>query len=197
MPHKASEPTRPLSLSKFADRLVLPPVLRPARNRPGAYGTLRIRMRSTRVRLHSELPLTDVSAYEGHMPGPTIEVRRGQWVQIEWANAIPPDAPYPVTAVTAPDPDDGTPPEQIPQNQPGRSGGRVNEALTRVPPWAVVHVHGGRIAAVYDGWTENGTLSGQSLLCRYENDQQAALLWYHDHAMGITRFNVYAGLTGM
>ena len=193
----SAEPTRPLSLTKFADRLVLPPALRPARSRPGAYATLRIRMRSARLRLHSELPPTDVWAYEGHLPGPTIEVRRGQRVQIEWVNAIPADTPHPVTAVTAPDPDDGAPPDQIPQNRPGRSGGRVSDALRRVPPWAVVHVHGGRIAAVYDGWTENGILSGQALLCRYENDQRATLLWYHDHALGITRFNVYAGLAGL
>jgi spore coat protein A len=30
----------------------------------------------------------------------------------------------------------------------------------------------------------------------YPNDQEAATLWYHDHAMGITRLNVYAGLAG-
>ena len=30
----------------------------------------------------------------------------------------------------------------------------------------------------------------------YDNDQQAATLWYHDHALGITRLNVYAGLAG-
>jgi spore coat protein A len=32
--------------------------------------------------------------------------------------------------------------------------------------------------------------------CHYPNDQAAATLWYHDHAMGITRLNVYAGLAG-
>ncbi|NVO24322.1 multicopper oxidase family protein [Donghicola mangrovi] len=31
----------------------------------------------------------------------------------------------------------------------------------------------------------------------YDNDQQSAPLWYHDHALGITRLNVYAGLAGM
>ena len=30
----------------------------------------------------------------------------------------------------------------------------------------------------------------------YPNDQAAATLWYHDHALGITRLNVYAGLSG-
>ncbi len=27
--------------------------------------------------------------------------------------------------------------------------------------------------------------------------QDATALWYHDHAMGINRLNVYAGLAGM
>jgi spore coat protein A len=31
---------------------------------------------------------------------------------------------------------------------------------------------------------------------RYRNDQRAATLWYHDHALGITRLNVYAGPAG-
>jgi FtsP/CotA-like multicopper oxidase with cupredoxin domain len=31
---------------------------------------------------------------------------------------------------------------------------------------------------------------------RYDNDVPAGNLWYHDHALGITRLNVYAGLAG-
>jgi spore coat protein A len=31
---------------------------------------------------------------------------------------------------------------------------------------------------------------------QYSNNVQAATLWYHDHAMGITRLNVYQGLAG-
>jgi spore coat protein A len=109
-------------------------------------------------------------------------------VQIEWINAIPWDEPYPITAVTAPD---GS------QMEPGRSGRQANQTVATIPPWTVVHLHGGRTAAVSDGWTENAALSGQSTTCDYTNDQQATLLWYHDHAMGITRFNVYAGLAGL
>ncbi|MEU8001800.1 multicopper oxidase domain-containing protein [Catellatospora sp. NPDC049111] len=30
----------------------------------------------------------------------------------------------------------------------------------------------------------------------YGNDQRAATLWYHDHALGMTRVNVYAGMSG-
>ena len=38
---------------------------------------------------------------------------------------------------------------------------------------------------------EPGTASFQ-----YENDQRAATLWYHDHTLGMTRLNVYAGPAG-
>jgi spore coat protein A len=35
-----------------------------------------------------------------------------------------------------------------------------------------------------------------STVSRYDNSQEAATLWYHDHTLGITRLNVYAGLAG-
>ena len=35
------------------------------------------------------------------------------------------------------------------------------------------------------------------MVADYDNDQRATMLWYHDHALGITRFNVYAGLAGL
>lgn len=198
MSNSVNRPTAlSIRLSKFVDLLRRPPVLRPTPTEAAAYGSLRVSMRPARIRLHSQLPPTELWTYDGSVPGPTIEVRRGQQVQVEWVNDVPAGASPPVTAVTAPDPDDDIPPDQIPQNQPGRSGGAVNEVLPRVPPWLVVHLHGGRVQAVYDGWTENAILPGQSLHFHYANDQRAAMLWYHDHAMGITRFNVYAGLAGL
>ena len=35
-----------------------------------------------------------------------------------------------------------------------------------------------------------------SAVFQYPNDQRAATLWYHDHALGMTRLNVYAGPAG-
>ena len=87
--------------------------------------SLRIQMRPARVQLHSELPPSEVWTYEGSLPGPTIEVSRGQRLQVEWINAIPADEPYPITAVTAPD---GT------QNEPGRSGRQANATVATLPP---------------------------------------------------------------
>lgn len=192
----SESPTTKL-LAKFVDRLPVPPLLNPPESDHDKYPLLRIPLRPAQIHLHSTLPPSELWTYDGQVPGPTIEVRRGQTVQVEWVNAIPADAPYPVTAVTAPDPAEDAPPDQIPQNQPGRSGGQVHRALTEMPAWTVVHLHGGRTDATYDGWPENAVLSGKSLRYQFENDQQATMLWYHDHAMGITRFNVYAGLAGM
>jgi len=186
-----------MPLTPFRDHLRVPAVLRPKGGGHGSPATLSVRMVARRVQLHSELPPTDVWTYEGHLPGPTIEVRRGQHVRVEWINALPVRRPYPVTAFTAEDPAADAAPDQIPQNLPGRGRGRVNEAVAALRPWTVVHVHGSRVAASYDGWTENGAASGQTILGDYSNDQRAALLWYHDHAMGITRFNVYSGLAGL
>jgi FtsP/CotA-like multicopper oxidase with cupredoxin domain len=76
-----------------------------------------------RLRLHSELPPSDVWTYGGHLPGRTIEVRRGQALRVEWINDLPARTRYPVTAATVLDPPAGGPPDQIPQNVPGRSGG--------------------------------------------------------------------------
>ncbi len=179
--------TGPISLTKFTDCLRIPPTLRPQMTADQRY-MLRVHMRPARVQLHSELPPSDVWTYEGSLPGPTIEVSRGQRLQVEWINALPVDQPYPITAVTAPD---GS------QNEPGRGGRPANQTVATLPPWTVVHLHGGRTIANSDGWTENGSLSGQSTTSDYTNDQQATLLWYHDHAMGITRFNVYTGLAGL
>jgi FtsP/CotA-like multicopper oxidase with cupredoxin domain len=175
------------SLIKFKDALRVPPTLHPLQV-DDQRSHLRIQMRPAQVQLHSDLPPSQVWTYEGSLPGPIIEVWRGQRVQIEWINALPADQPYPITAVTAPDDT---------QNEPGRSGRSADVTVASLQPWTVVHLHGGRTAAVSDGWTENAMLSGQSTTSDYTNDQPATLLWYHDHGMGITRFNVYAGLAGL
>ena len=51
-----------------------------------------------------------------------------------------------------------------------------------------------RPAAMAIQWT--GPLPGQTQTCFYPSAQDAALLFYHDHAMGINRLNIYAGLLG-
>jgi len=81
------------------------------------------------------------------------------------------------------------------------------------PVPAVVHLHGGEVWSGFDGhpeawWTPGaegigplpaGSYRGSAYstnIYNYPNQQEAATLWFHDHTLGITRLNVYAGLAG-
>ena len=88
------------------------------------------------------------------------------------------------------------------------------DAQTIVP--AVAHLHGGEVSSWYDGgpnaWFTNSGLQGptfdlpdrpadyvagpNAVLYKYPNEQAPTTLWYHDHALGITRINVMSGLAG-
>jgi FtsP/CotA-like multicopper oxidase with cupredoxin domain len=83
------------------------------------------------------------------------------------------------------------------QCAPGLSGGEPDRNAEALTGQTVVHLHGGLTPASYDGWAENLFGPGQPAVFHYPNDQRAALLWYHDHVMGVTKLDVYAGLAGL
>jgi spore coat protein A len=159
----------------------------------GRGGRLTVRMRAGAHRFHRDLPESRVWGYEGRMPGPTIEAERGQPVTVEWRNEL--EGPLPVIDTVAPQATDA---DGVPvQCLPGLSGGTPNDEAGALSGHAVVHLHGGLTPASYDGWAENLFAPGQSAVFHYPMDQRAALLWYHDHVMGVTKFDVYAGLAGL
>lgn len=178
------------TLTKFRDHLAFPPVLPPYAVGEDGTRYYRVEMRPASARFHSELPAVTVWGYEGLYPGPTIEARSGRPVVVEWANGLP--CPHPVAEFI------GVHPEgQTSQNDPGRGGASTPMPDPPTPVWTVVHLHGGRTPPTGDGWPDDAFFGGQSDTYTYPNRQRAALLWYHDHAMGITRLNVYAGLAGL
>ena len=61
----------------------------------------------------------------------------------------------------------------------------------------VVHLHGAKVPPASDGYPEDWYVPGASRVYHYPNRQDAALLWYHDHAMGINRLNICAGMLGL
>ncbi len=68
---------------------------------------------------------------------------------------------------------------------------------------AVVHLHGAEDLSAYDGhpdaWFTSSGQTGPGFFTQtynYANNQEATTLWFHDHALGIVRLNVYAGLAG-
>jgi spore coat protein A len=143
-------------------------------------------------RFHRDLPPSRVWTYGGLLPGRTVEVPRGVPVEVQWENHL--EGTLPVTVVRVPRyEEDGVPVQCL----PGRTGGERDAAAAALPGYSVVHLHGSVTHATSDGWAENLTGPGQQALDSYPNDQRAALLWYHDHVMGVTRFSVYAGLAGL
>jgi len=67
------------------------------------------------------------------------------------------------------------------------------------------HLHGGEVAPAYDGgpdawFTQGNAITGPGwpgATYNYPMNQQESTIWFHDHALGITRLNVYAGLAGL
>ena len=63
----------------------------------------------------------------------------------------------------------------------------------------ITHLHGAFVAGDSDGnpaITPNGFGLAETQTVSYPNEQPATLLWFHDHALGATRLNVFAGLAG-
>jgi spore coat protein A, manganese oxidase len=60
-----------------------------------------------------------------------------------------------------------------------------------------VHLHGGSVPPGHDGHPMDVIPAGGSFEYHYPNDQDAASLWYHDHAHGRTSRTLYHGLLAM
>jgi spore coat protein A len=141
-----------------------------------------VEMREVEQKIHSDLPPTTVWGYDGQYPGPTIEAQQGEPVSVRWKNKLPDEHLLPV--------DETIHSSTIPYDSTG----------VRV----VTHLHGGNVEHTSDGkpkawFTRDFEQTGPKFEKKdyyYVNDQPPATLWYHDHSLGSTRLNVYAGLAG-
>src|SRR5688572_12925736 len=59
-----------------------------------------------------------------------------------------------------------------------------------------VHLHGGLVPAASDGHPMQLIEPGGSFTYTYPNVQDAATLWYHDHAHGLSARTMFYGLAG-
>jgi len=119
--------------------------------------------------------------YNGSFIGPQFEVRTGQPITVMWENELPDRHFLPI---------DHT----------------IHGAESSMPEVrTVVHLHGAKVLADSDGhpdawFTNSFAKTGPRFSTRvyhYPNDQAAMHLWYHDHAVGITRLNFHTGLVGL
>jgi len=161
-------------LARYVDQLPIPPVLNPSA------GINTVVMTEFFQQLHRDLPSTRLWGYNGSYPGPTIEARRGRPLDVRWTSNLPDTHFLPV--------------------DPTIHGADMGVPIVR----NVVHLHGIKGMPESDGYPEAWFTPGHrqvgpsfdTEVYRYPNDQRATTLWYHDHALGITRLNVYAGLAG-
>jgi spore coat protein A len=157
-----------LELTPFVDELPLPQHARLV-----APHTLRIAMREIHAKVHRDVPPTRMWSYGPTALAPLIEARSHQPLRVEWVNSLPQKHFLPV---------------DYSLHGCGRDLPEVR---------AVVHMHGASVPTKDDGYPDDWFVPGKSSICHYPLEQEAAMLWYHDHAMGLNRLNIYAGLAGM
>jgi len=149
--------------------------------------------------LHPNLPPTTLWGYadatipyKGTYLGGAIVATRKTPVNLKVTNLLPPAHILPVD------------PTLVDPIMSAEVGGRQDRIA--------VHIHGGLVTWDNDGgpfhWFSNannpgGFVHGSSFInsagpgsaiYNYPNDLSARLLWYHDHAYGLTRTNAYAGI---
>ena len=174
-----AEPLDPSSLTKFVDPLPHPLAAEPT-SVSSSVTEYTLTARQFDQRLHRDMPAdTRVIGFDdgsgrpgsGGYPGPTIEATRGRPIAVTWRNALPSTPLLPI------DPS-------------------IMGAADHVPTAISPHLHGGNVPEGVDGGPDRWFEPGSERTYAYPNAQQAATLWYHDHAIGITRLNVYEGLAG-
>jgi spore coat protein A len=171
-------PSLPGTIPKFVDVLPIPKVLSPDRLENG-YAYYEIEMKAAMHKFHRDFDETLIYGYNGLYPGPTIEAIKCETIYVKWVNNLPSKHFLPVDK-------------------------SIHGAIDNPEVRSVVHLHGANVAPDSDGhpdawFTRDYDCKGPKF-CRkvyeYPNDQQATTLWYHDHSLGTTRLNVYAGLAG-
>ncbi len=168
----------PLVLEPFVDAMPVPAVMVPD-SFPGGVPHYDMEIVEFEQKLHRDLPDTRLWGYEGVYPGPTIEAVSGQPIEVNFINDLRDELNVLRTEHLLP--------VDLCPHGPNFLGNS---------PRVVTHLHGGHIPAEFDGNPEDTILPGESQLYEYPNIQDASTLWYHDHALGITRLNVYLGLAG-
>lgn len=208
------------ALAKFVDPLPRPLTAVPD---PSAYpgaDYYEVTMRQGSWRFHRDLGPATVWGYWATNPndprkpigmgylGPTLDVTRDRPTVVKWRNHLPTTHLFqsvidkihngdPQLAPIAPPPYESHAP--FPRD---------------LNVWNVVHQHGGFTAPQSDGmplqsYSPDGyhaeayttldpsRVKPNEAICAYTNHDRSCMLWYHDHGMGMTSVNVYAGLAGL
>jgi spore coat protein A, manganese oxidase len=148
-------------------------------------------------------------------PSPTFEAIRNLPLRVKWVNDLVDASGNPLSSMFAVDP---TIHWANPSNMTTMSNSPVTAPLfppgyadAQNPVPVVTHLHGGQDSSADDGnpdawFTANGihgssyntdvATEANAAIYTYPNTQESTTLWFHDHALGITRLSMMSGLHG-
>lgn len=133
------------------------------------------------------------------MPGPTFETVQGTPITVTWRTRLSQRDPFPVDPTIH-----WANPNNMLRPLPPFVAFPPGYDLAQFPIPVVVHRHGGEQAPISDGhpeaWFTFDGRQGETFVTNvytYPNSQEPATLWYHDHALGLTRLSVNMGLYGL
>ncbi len=159
-------------LTKYLDQLPMIPMV-------SGNALTSLTMAPSTHSFHSTLAARPTWGYGGlSYLGPTIETMRGSAISFNAVNSL---GAHPFAS-------------SIDTNVHG------TVLADKTNPRVSLHLHGGNTEPNSDGYPEDTFTPGQPHQFgpyNYNNNQEAATLWYHDHAVGTTRLNVMAGLAGI
>jgi len=136
--------------------------------------------------------LTTVWGYNNSYPGPTVVARRGVPLQVRYLNNLMNPSLQKLLTVD----------QTLHWADPLLQMGSFQPYAGPVP--TVTHLHGGEVESASDGGPDAWFTPGFGLrgpgwvspVYNYPNGQEATSMFYHDHTLGATRLNLYAGLAG-
>mmetsp|Transcript_19672 Transcript_19672/g.32245 ORF Transcript_19672/g.32245 Transcript_19672/m.32245 type:complete len:2037 (+) Transcript_19672:238-6348(+) len=198
----------PLSIPKYVNTLINPlapafiwtPVSNTARNsyRIGVFqafqNVLGPNFQNTRIFGYGNVANPSQSAT---WPGRSFEVMSNVAINVTWSNNLVDSQNRPLNHFLPIDP-------TVPWANPLSLGDDIGARASNGPIPVAIHVHGTAADQYSDGhpmswftpaYTHKGSFF-RSPTSIFPNQQEAGTPWYHDHTMGITRINVYAGLAG-
>jgi len=173
-------PSDPATIPKFVDALQKPVTAKPKYCRgQKKHDYYELVMMEGEHRFHKHFPNTLIWGYNGLYPGPTIEATKDKPIYVKYRNQLPLQHFLPVDFTL-------------------HAANDSQEVRT------VTHLHGANVDWESDGhpeawYTRDYRHTGPKFnkeIHEYTNHQPGTTMWYHDHAMALTRLNVYAGLAG-
>ena len=171
------------NLEKFVQPLPIPDVREPDGKHNGV-DYYEIPLQQFTQKLHPDLPETTLWGFDGQFPGPIIQARQDERIKVRFDNSQLPTSH--LLSVH----------ERVSGAKPDYEGS-VPEVRT------VTHFHGLNVEPESDGqaemWTSPKGITGPRFVKDIHdipNRQSRLTSSYHDHTLGLSRLNVYAGLVG-